>query len=100
MILHFLAQSPNPFEGIVPNFDVFGVDFNAAWKKLLGGAWGLAFVVVAFGTIRATLELQSAKRHGYHTSVAEHAASLKRSVIGLAVLASLGLIFGAILSVF
>ncbi|WP_236725323.1 hypothetical protein [Amycolatopsis orientalis] len=84
----------------MPNFDVFGVDFNAAWKKLLGGAWGLAFVVVAFGTIRATLELQSAKRHGYHTSVAEHAASLKRSVIGLAVLASLGLIFGAILSVF
>jgi hypothetical protein len=100
MILHFLAQSPNPFDGVVPNFDVFGVDFNAAWKKLLGGAWGLAFVVIAFGTIRATLELQSAKRHGYHTSVAEHAASLKRSVIGLAVLASLGLIFGAILSVF
>ncbi|WP_340687970.1 hypothetical protein LCL61_18450 [Amycolatopsis coloradensis] len=100
MILQYLTQSPNPFDGVVPNFDVFGVDFNATWKKLLGGAWGLAFVVIAFGTIRATLELQSAKRHGYHTSVAEHSASLKRSVIGLVVLASLGLIFGAILSVF
>ncbi|MEV7043737.1 hypothetical protein [Amycolatopsis sp. NPDC051061] len=100
MIVHFLAQSPNPFDGVVPNFDVFGVEFNSAWKKLLGGVWGLAFVVFAFGTIRATLELQSAKRHGYHTSVADHSASLKRSVVGLGVLTSLGLIFGAVLAVF
>ncbi|MFC3456319.1 hypothetical protein [Amycolatopsis speibonae] len=100
MILHYLVQSPNPFDGVVPDFGVFGVEFNAAWKKLLGGVWGLAFVVLAFGTIRATLELQSAKRNGFHTSVAGHTASLKRSVIGLAVLASLGLIFGAVLTVF
>ncbi|GAA1027290.1 MULTISPECIES: hypothetical protein [Amycolatopsis] len=100
MIVHLMSQSPNPFDGIVPNFDVFGVQFNAAWKKLLGGVWGLAFVVFAFSTIRATLELQSAKRSGYQTSVSEHSASLKRSVIGLGVLASLGLVFGAVLAVF
>jgi hypothetical protein len=100
MIIHFLAESPNPFDGVVPNFDVFGLDFNAAWKKLLGGAWGLAFVVFAFGTIRATLELQSAKRNGYHSSVAEQSSSLKRSLAGLGVLASLGLIFSAVLAVF
>ncbi|HKN51800.1 MAG TPA: hypothetical protein VJX66_04825 [Amycolatopsis sp.] len=99
MIMHVLTQAPNPFDGIMPNFDVFGVQFNAAWKKLLGGVWGLAFVVFAFGTIRATLELQSAKRSGYQASVSEHSASLKRSVIGLGVLSSLGLIFGAVLAV-
>lgn len=100
MIIQFLTQAPNPFDGVVPNFDVFGVDFNAAWKKLLGGVWGLAFVVFAFGMIRATLQLQSAKRNGYQTSVAEHTASLKRSVVGLGVLASIGLIFSAVLAVF
>jgi hypothetical protein len=100
MIVHLLAQSPNPFDGVVPNFDVFGVEFNSAWKKLLGGVWGLTFVAFAFGTIRATLELQSARRNGYHTSVAEHSAALKRSLIGLGVLSSLGLIFGAVLTVF
>ncbi|WP_410604754.1 hypothetical protein [Amycolatopsis sp. lyj-90] len=100
MIIHILAQSPNPFDGVVPNFDVFGVEFNSTWKKLLGGVWGLAFVLFAFGAIRATLELQSAKRNGYESSVAGHTAALKRSVIGLGLLASLGLIFGAVLAVF
>ena len=100
MISHVLASGPNPFDGITPNFSVFGVQFNAAWQKLLAGVWGLAFVVVAFGAIRAILELQSAKRHGYHTSVAERTDSVKRSVIALAALAGLGVIFGAVIAVF
>lgn len=99
MIGTILAQSPNPFDGVVPNFGVFGLEFNSAWKKLLAGFWGLAFILFAFGAIRATLELQSAKRSGYQASVAEHSLSLKRSLVGLGVLSSLGLIFGAVLAV-
>ncbi len=100
MFSSVISQSPNPFDGIKPDFTVFGIEFTETWQKLLGGAWGLAFVVVAFGLIRAILELQSARRSGYQVAVAEHTASLKRSGLALGALASLGLVFGAILAVF
>lgn len=88
----------NPFEGVVPDFSVFGIQFTQAWQKLLGGVWGVAFVVVAFGAIRAVLELQSARRGGYQSSVLEHTESAKRSGIALAALAGIGLIFGAVIA--
>ncbi len=100
MLSSFIEKAPNPFDSVKPDFTVFGVEFTQAWQTLLGGVWGLAFVVVAFGLIRAILELQSAKRSGYQVAVAEHTTSLKRSVLALAALASLGIVFGAILSVF
>ena len=82
-----LALALNPEElSVGRRFGLFGY----------GGGLSACF---AFGTIRATLELQSAKRSGYQASVSEHSASLKRSVIGLGVLSSLGLIFGAVLAV-
>jgi hypothetical protein len=53
----FLAQqapgSKNPFDGVVPDFNVFGLQFTQAWQKLLAGIWGIAFVIAAFGAIRA-----------------------------------------------
>jgi hypothetical protein len=102
----FLAQQPtptnttNPFDGVVPDFNVFGVNFTKAWQKLLAGVWGVAFVVVAFGAIRSVVELQHAKKGGYQTSVHEHTESAKRSGIALAALAGLGIIFGAVIALF
>jgi hypothetical protein len=101
----FVAQqappgSKNPFDGVVPDFNVFGIQFTQAWQKLLAGIWGIAFVVAAFGAIRAVLELQHAKKGGYQTSVHEHTESAKRSGFALAGLAALGIIFGAVVALF
>ncbi|CRK57000.1 hypothetical protein [Alloactinosynnema sp. L-07] len=90
----------NPFDGVTPDFAVFGVEFTEAWQKVLGGMWGLAFVAVAFGAIRAVVELQHAKRGGHQTSVLEHSESAKRSGLALAALAGLGIIFGAVVALF
>lgn len=98
-----LADGPannNPFNGVVPDFSIFGVQFTKAWQKLLAGVWGLAFVVVAFGAIRAVIELQHAKRGGYQSSVLEHTESAKRSGLALGALAALGIIFGAVIALF
>lgn len=110
----FLAQQPttttppdkggssvlNPFNGITPDFTVFGIPFTAAWQKVLGGVWGIAFVIVAFGAIRAVVELQAAKKGGYQSSVLEHTESAKRSGLALLALAALGIIFGAVVAIF
>jgi hypothetical protein len=99
----FLAQqggNKNPFDGIVPDFNVFGIPFTQAWQKVLAGVWGIAFVVVAFGAIRAVIELQHAKKGGYQTSVLEHTESAKRSGLALGALAALGIIFGAVVALF
>lgn len=95
-----VVDPKNPFQGVVPNFEVFGVEFTAAWQKLLGGIWGIAFVLAAFGAIRAVLELQHAKKGGYQTSVHEHTESAKRSGFAVAALAALGIIFGAVIALF
>ncbi|RLK58365.1 hypothetical protein [Actinokineospora cianjurensis] len=99
-----LAQPPaggkNPFDGITPDFSVFGVEFTQGWQKLLAGLWGLAFVVAAFGAVRAVLELQHAKKGGYQASVHEHTESAKRSGYAVLGLAALGIIFGAVVALF
>lgn len=92
--------SPNPFDGVQPDLGVWGDAFNSTWKTLLGGVWGIAFLIVAFGFIRATVELQRAKKGGYSADVHEHTESAKKSVFALIALAGLGMIFGAVIAIF
>lgn len=94
------GNSRNPFDGVIPDFTVFGATFTNAWQKLLAGLWGIAFVIAAFGAIRAVLELQHAKKGGYQSSVHEHTESAKRSGMALGALAALGIIFGAVIALF
>ena len=51
----------NPIDGILPDFDVFGIEFTNWWQKLFGGLWAamillsIAWLLVAFfGLRRAT----------------------------------------------
>ncbi|SEP53987.1 hypothetical protein [Amycolatopsis saalfeldensis] len=97
----FLAdEAKNPFNGVVPNFNLFGVPFTQAWQKVLAAVWGISFVVVAFGAVRAVIELQHAKKGGMQSSVLEHTESAKRSGLALGALAALGIIFGAVVALF
>lgn len=93
------AEPTNPFDGVVPDFTVFGAQFNSAWKKLLGGLWALAFAVIAAYCISATVKFASAKKQGYEHGITESAKDLKNGAIAAGVCAGLPIIFGAILSV-
>ncbi|MEU8244069.1 hypothetical protein AB0C07_37925 [Actinoplanes missouriensis] len=93
------AEPTNPFTGVVPNFSVFGADFNTAWKKILGGLWALAFAAIAVYCIGATVKFASAKKQGYEHGITESARDLKNGGIAAGVCAGLPIIFSAILSV-
>lgn len=95
-----LAVGVNPFDGVVPDFNVFGAEFNNGWKKLLAGIWALAFVVVAFGGIRAMIELQRAKKGGYAAQVSENTDSAKNAGWSLLGLSALPVIVGAVIAIF
>jgi hypothetical protein len=93
------AGVPNPLDGVVPDFTIFGAEFNAWWKKLLGGLWALSILVsVAFLMLgltqmgKATTQ-QNAQEHAIGRTKATMAG------ITLACLAGLAVIVGAILSV-
>ncbi|SDP97844.1 hypothetical protein [Lentzea jiangxiensis] len=93
-------SAPNPFDGVQPDLSVWGGAFESAWQTLLAGVWGLAFLVVAFGAVRAVVELQRAKKGGYSADVHEHTESVKKSAFALIALAGLGVLFGAVISIF
>lgn len=94
-----LAAGVNPFDGVVPDFTVFGAEFNNGWKKLLAGAWALAFVVVALGALRSMVELQRAKKGGYAAQVSENTESAKNSGWALLGLCALPLLVGAAIAI-
>lgn len=59
-----IAAGVDPFDGVVPDFTVLGVDVDTGWAKLLAGVWVVAAVVVVF---RAGVVLQ----HSRHRRVIE-----------------------------
>lgn len=95
-----LAAGKNPFEGVVPDFTIFGAKFTHAWQKLLGGAWGLGFVFTAFSAIRSVVALARAKRGGYGVQVAEQTEDAKWAGIAFGALTMLGIVVGGIIAIF
>ncbi|TSD93277.1 hypothetical protein FOS14_23480 [Skermania sp. ID1734] len=93
-------DSRNPFNNVVPNFDLFGIQFKAAWQKLLAGVWGLGFVVTAFSAVRAVVSLARAKRGGYGVAVAEQTEDAKWAGIAFGGLTMLGVLVGGIVAIF
>jgi|GEM_PF-2367648 len=95
-----IAGGQNPFDQVVPDFQVFGAAFNDAWKKALAGVWGLGFVWLGFSAIRATLEFVRARKGGYGAQVAENKEELINALIAVGVMSALGVIFGGIVAMF
>lgn len=88
----------NPFDGMSPNFNVFGVEFTHLWQVALAGVWGLGFVILAFLGIAAIVKAGQAKRaanvHGYQEALED----VKKWAISLVGLAALPVLFGAALA--
>ncbi|NKR30199.1 hypothetical protein GS538_09105 [Rhodococcus hoagii] len=95
-----LAAGTNPFDNVLPDFGVFGLEFTQAWQKLLGGVWGIGFVVTAFSAIRAVVALARAKKGGYGVQVAEQTEDAKWAGIAFVALTMLGVVVGGLIAIF
>lgn len=60
-IMMEVLASGNPFEGVSPDFGLFGGAFTQTWQRLLAGVWGAALVVTAFLAIRALVTVSNTK---------------------------------------
>lgn len=94
-----VVQIDNPLNDITPNFNAFGVEFNALWKKLLGAIWALAIIAAVFYLIRGIVASNSHQGGGHPSQVREARAEAQRAAIALGALAALPAIVGAILFV-
>lgn len=90
--------SNNPFDGVAPNFSIFGVQFNAWWKKMLAGLWGLAIIVCAAKLFPAALSMHRSRSVGNAVSLSESSAELKLWGVGTLVVIAAGIIFGAVVA--
>ncbi len=99
---HVAALAPsidNPLNGIVPNFTVFGAEFNSLWKKLLGAAWALALIAAIAYLMRGIVGIAQHRGGSHPSQVAESRGEAMRGGIAVGGLAALSVIVGAILIV-
>ena len=92
------AAIKNPFDGMVPDFTVFGVAFDAWWKKLFVGLWAIAIIIAAVYLVMGLTAM--AKSDANNPRLHEEGQKrAKGAGLGLACLAGFGVIVGAILFV-
>jgi hypothetical protein len=93
------AAPHDPFKGVLPDFTIFGADFNAWWKKLLAGVWAASIIYCAFKLFPAAMSVHRNRRVGNAMSLGEATQDLQFWGIGTGVIVAAGLLFGAILTV-
>jgi hypothetical protein len=89
----------NPFSGMVPDFTVFGTEFDAWWKKLLAALWAVLIIAAGAAFMISLLQMRKATSNnipGQADEAKSHAVWAGGAVVGLA---SFGVIMGAILTV-
>lgn len=86
----------NPLDGILPDFSVFGTEFNALWKKVLGGLWAIGLVVAVAFLMRG-LTMMGKADDGNPQMYKQGRKAAMNAGIALAGLAALTVIVGAIL---
>lgn len=89
----------NPIDGVVPDFTVFGGEFNTWWKKLFGAIWALCIIWALVQLVIALTGMANSKSgsHPQQLQEARHGAIWAGGA--LAALAAFGVLVGAILAV-
>lgn len=100
VLMAVVPMIDNPLDGVVPDFQVFGAEFNSLWKKLLGAAWALGIIACVFFLIRGIVTVNDGQKSAHPSQVREGRAEAVKAAIALGVLAALTPIVGAILIVF
>ena len=97
---HLILAAFDPFNGVVPNADIFGANFTTWWQKLLAGVWAVGLIVCAFKLFPAMASLHAAKRAGMEGGVMTASQDVKLWAFSLGGTIGAGLIFGAALAIF
>lgn len=90
----------NPLNGILPNFDIFGVQFTQLWQKLLAGTWGIAIVIAVVFLIIGISSMATATAGGNPMDYKVGRTKAIWAATALGLLAALVVIVGGILAVF
>lgn len=88
----------NPLDGVTPNINVFGVQFQGAIQLILGGLWALVLVLVVGAFLMNLGKWGIARQRGHSDDIAEGADGAKRSGVALAAVAGASVIIGGILA--
>jgi hypothetical protein len=91
---------PNPLNGILPNFALFGAQFTELWQKLIAAAWGIGIVLTIVFLIVGVTQMASASNGGNPLEYKTARNQAMWAGISLGVLAALAVIVGGILAVF
>lgn len=87
----------NPIDGVVPDFTIFGAEFNSLWKKLFAALWALA-LIYTIARLAVAIAAMSNSKGGHPQQLAEHRAEAAWAGGALAGVAALGVIVTAILT--
>ncbi len=89
----------NPFDGVSPNFTVFGAQFTHLWQLVLGAIWALALIYTAAQFVVGLASMASHKGGAHPSQLAESRSEAKKNAIAFAAVACVGVLAGAILAV-
>jgi hypothetical protein len=90
---------PNPLDGILPDYTIFGVHFTELWQKILGGIWGIAIIFVVVALITGIVKVAQ-NGESNPQAVAEGKKQVLWSSVSLGGLVALAVIVGAIIAIF
>lgn len=89
---------PNPFDGVTPNFNVFGAELNATATLILGGIWGLALLWTGGQALIGGIKWSSASRQNYSPEIVDESAThFKRALVAFGAIVAVPLLLGAII---
>jgi hypothetical protein len=91
---------PNPLNGILPNFTIFGSQFTELWQKLIAGMWAIAIVLTVVFLIVGVTQMASASSGGNPMEYKTARTRAMWAAIALGVLAALAVIVGGVLTIF
>lgn len=87
----------NPFDGVTPSVDVFGVKFVGAIGLILGGIWGLVLIGTAGAFLINVGKWGIAKRRNRSDDISEGADGAKVSLIAFGAAVGVSVIIGAVI---
>lgn len=92
------AAAENPLDGVTPNINVFGVQFQGAIQLILGGLWALVLILVTAAFLMNLGKWGIARQRGHSDDIADGADGAKRSGIAFAAVSGASVIIGGILA--
>lgn len=93
---YIAAPISNPFSNLIPNFSVFGSQFDTWWKKLFAGLWAICIVIAGAYLLLSIVQIRRATNNnvpGQADDAKTHAVWAGGALAGLV---GFGVIIGAV----